>query len=208
MTTQTPTRPTDPAGRPQPHGDEDAATATSREVVAGYFAAADGVLENPHVFQLDAFDAGVGEAMDRAIAGVDTVIMGRVTYDQWAGYWPTAEDEFKDFINPVAKHVASRTRTGALAWENSRLIDGDLLDAVRGLKAQPGGRIAVSGSLSIARQLAYAGMLDELVLVVHPVLAGTGRRLTQEGDSALPLRLVRHDITEKGNAVLTYRLGA
>lgn len=74
-----------------------------REIVAGYFASVDGVLENPHVFQLDAFDDGVGAAMDRATAGVDTVLMRRVTYDQWTGCWPTAEDEFKDFINPVAR---------------------------------------------------------------------------------------------------------
>ncbi len=177
-----------------------------REVVAGYFASVDGLLENPHVFQGEAFDDGVGAAMDRATAGVDTVVMGRVTYEQWVGYWPTAEDEFKHFINPVVKHVASRTLSRELAWENSRLIDGDLLETVRALKAAPGGRIAVSGSISIARQLAYAGLLDELILVVHPVLAGAGRRLTEKGDPALPLRLVHHDITEKGNAVLTYRL--
>ncbi|HRW17278.1 MAG TPA: dihydrofolate reductase family protein [Dermatophilaceae bacterium] len=177
-----------------------------REIVAGYFASVDGVLESPHVFQLDAFDDGVGAAMDRATAGVDTVLMGRVTYDQWSGYWPTAEDEFKDFINPVTKLVASRTRTRPLDWQNSRLVGGDLLDTVRALKATDGGRIAVSGSLSIARQLAYAGLLDELILVVHPALAGTGRRLTEDGDPPLPLRLADHQVTEKGNVVLTYRL--
>ena len=65
------------------------------------------------------------------------------------------------------KLVASRTRTGPLDWQNSQLVDGDLLDTVRALKATDGGRIAVSGSLSIARQLAYAALLDELILVVH-----------------------------------------
>ncbi len=176
-----------------------------REVVAGYFASVDGVLENPHVFQLDAFDEGVGAAMDRATAGVDTVLLGRVTYEQWSGYWPTAEDEFKDFINPTPKWVASHTLRGPLEWENSRLVEGDLVEFVRGLKAQPGGRIAVSGSLSVARQLLYAGLLDELILVVHPALAGTGRRLTEDGDPPVPLELVHDDITAKGNVVLTYR---
>lgn len=176
-----------------------------REVVAGLFSSLDGVVEDPHIFQLDSFDDGVAAAMDRLLEGIDTVIMGRVTYEQWAGYWPTAEDEFKDFINPVPKWVASRTLREPLAWAGSRLIEADLLDFVREVRAQPGGGIAVTGSLSLVRQLAYAGLLDALHLTVHPVLAGTGRRLTQDGDPPLPMRLAHSEVTEKGNLVLTYR---
>lgn len=183
----------------------------SRTVTAHYFSSVDGIVSNPFEFQYDSFDDTCGALMDRAIAPVDDVILGRVTYTEWAGYWPAqapAEDaSFADFINPVRKHVASRTLSQAdLTWSNSTLIDGDLIDFVRRLKDsdESTGDITVAGSISIARQLFEAGLIDALTLTIHPAVAGHGVRFFAEGFPATRLRLLDSTITEKGNAVLTY----
>lgn len=86
-----------------------------RKVVAGLFHSLDGAVERPDKWQFDSFDAELGELMMRTIGSIDETVMGRVTYQEWAGYWPSApEEEFAAFINPVPKHVASRTLTGPL----------------------------------------------------------------------------------------------
>ncbi len=179
-----------------------------RKVTAGLFQSVDGVVESPHLWQFDAFDDGVGAAMDAVLQGVDTVLLGRTSYDEWSGYWPSAanDDEFGAFINPVRKLVASRTLRGPLAWENAEVIDGDLLDVVRALKAGDGGEIAVCGSISIVRQLLFAGLLDTLTLIVHPVVAGAGKRLFEPSDPTTRFRLVESQITPSGNAIVTYAL--
>lgn len=181
----------------------------ARRLTAHFFSSIDGVVSNPFQFQYDSFDAGVGAAMDSAIGAVDDVILGRVTYSEWAGYWPTqAPDEdasFANFINPVRKHVASRTLTpGDLAWNNSTLIDGDLLDFVRALKETEGRDITVTGSITVTRQLLAAGLVDALMLTVHPAVAGAGVHLFDETFPATRYTLLEATITEKGNALLTY----
>lgn len=135
---------------------------------------------------------------------VDDVVLDRVTYQEWSGYFPTSDDPFADFINPVRKHVASRTlAAGDLAWDNARLVEGDLLDHVRDLKQGEGRDVSVCGSISVVGQLVAAGLVDELAVVVHPVVAGRGRHL---GDEVPMTRLALLDVqrTEKGNAILTY----
>lgn len=173
-----------------------------RKVTAHLFSTADGVVDSPHLFQFDSFDTGTGEAMDAALANADAMVMGRVLYDQWSGYWPTADDEFGLFINPAAKYVASRTLSGPLAWNNSRLIEGDLVDFVRDLKETEGGDITLGG-ISVIRQLFAAGLVDALTFTVHPVLVGTGRKLFDDADITR-MELIDSRITEKGNAILTY----
>jgi dihydrofolate reductase len=175
-----------------------------RKVTAGLFHSVDGVVESPHLFQFDAFDDELGAGMDAMIKRVETVLLGRVSYQEWAGYWPTATDEFGSFINPVEKFVASKTLSGPLAWNNSRLVEGPLEDFVAELKQGDGGDIAVCGSISVVRQLFFAGLLDELMLMTHPVVAGSGRRLFEAGDPTTRLELAASTITSKGNAVLTY----
>ena len=175
-----------------------------RTLTATLFASVDGVVESPHLWQLDSFDDQVGEAMDAMISATDTVLLGRVSYEEWAGYWPTATDEFGEFINPVRKLVASRTLTGDLAWQNSALLEGDLEDAVSDLKHSEGGDIAVCGSISVVRQLLFAGLLDRLTLIVHPVVAGAGGHLFRPEDPMTRLHLHAVERTEKGNVVVVY----
>ncbi|WP_193337836.1 dihydrofolate reductase family protein [Devosia beringensis] len=179
-----------------------------RKVTAGLFHALDGVVEAPNQFQFDSFDADLGGMLGAIMGRVDTVLMGRVGYQEWAGYWPqaTADGDFADFINGVPKFVASDTLSGPLEWNNARLIEGDMLDFVRTLKAGPGGEISAMGGISLVRQLLFAGLLDELTLITHPVVAGSGRPLFEKGDPVTRLTLLGSQHTEKGNVVSTYGL--
>ncbi len=112
--------------------------------------------------------------------------------------------EFGGFINAVPKYVASRTLKGKLDWQNSALIEGELLAFVRALKASEGGEIAVMASISLVRQLLFAGLLDELTLITHPVVAGPGRHLFEPTDPTTRLTLKGSYSTSKGNVVSTY----
>ena len=179
-----------------------------RRVTAGLFHSVDGVVEAPDQFQFDSFDDQLGAMLTGVQERVDTVLMGRIGWSEWAGYWPKAEQDldFAQFINGVPKYVASSTlTTGDMAnWSNSTLIEGDVLDFVRQLKSQPGGEIAAMGGISLVRQLLFAGLMDELSLITHPVVAGEGRHLFEPGDPTTRLELVRCEGTPKGNVVQVY----
>ncbi|MGZ4662950.1 MAG: dihydrofolate reductase family protein [Arthrobacter sp.] len=181
-----------------------------RRLMAGLFYSVDGVVESPNLWQFDSFDDELGAGMGEMMGRVDTALMGRMGYEQWADYWPKAagEDAFGAFINPLPKYVASRTLSGELAWQNSHLIKEPLEDFVAGLKRSDGGEIGVFASISLVRQLLFAGLLDSLMLMVHPVIAGTGRRLFMDGDPLTRLELQDSQQTSKGNMVLTYGLRA
>lgn len=177
-----------------------------REVHASLFQSVDGVVESPDQWQFDHFDADMGAMMTEAIAPIDDVLLGRVSYEQWSGFWPTVgdDDPFGSFINPVRKHVASRTLAGPLSWENATLIPGTLESFVEELKQQNGGRIAVQASISVVRQLLFAGLLDRLTLMIHPVVAGAGRHLFEPSDPVTRLELVHSVRTSSGNVLSTY----
>jgi dihydrofolate reductase len=182
---------------------------TMRKLTAGLFHSVDGVVEGPDKWQFDAFDDELGATMGRIMGSIDTVILGRKGYEDWAAYWPKtkADQDFAGFINNVPKFVASRTLKGALAWQNSTLIEGDLEAFVRDLKNRPGGDIAVMASISLARTLFLAGLIDELTLITHPVIAGSGKRhLFELTDPTTRLDLVSSERTSKGNVVSTYAL--
>ena len=181
-----------------------------RKLTAGLFHSLDGVVEAPDQWQFDAFDDEMGAALGKTLSVTDTVLLGRVGYEAWAKDFGEGGDEFfGPFINNVPKFVASRTLKGKLGWQNSTLIKGDLDAFVRDLKSQPGGEIAVMGGISIVRQLFLAGLLDELTLFTHPVVAGAGRRhLFEAGDPVSRLQLKRSISTSKGNVVSTYGLRA
>jgi dihydrofolate reductase len=180
-----------------------------RKVTAGLFHSIDGVVEAPDQWQFDAFDAELGALLGKTLNVTDTVILGRVGYEQWSHWWPnaTADEGFAKFINTVPKHVASRTLTGSLSWQNSHLIEGDVAAFVRDLKGQSGGEIAVMAGITIVRYLFLCGLLDELTLITHPVIAGAGRRhLFQPGDDTTRLMLKDSIKTSAGNVVSTYAL--
>jgi dihydrofolate reductase len=180
-----------------------------RKVTAGLFHSLDGAVESPDQWQFDRFDDELGALLGGVLGRTDTVIMGRKGFVEWANWWPNAESDagFADFINAVPKHVATRTLTTLPDWQNSSIIAGDLDAFVRDLKTKDGGEIAVMASISVVNHLFLAGLLDELTLITHPVLAGAKyRKLFPEGTGTTRLDLVKCETTSKGNIVSTYRL--
>lgn len=175
-----------------------------RKLVSGLFISLDGVVESPNLWQFDNFDEDMENLMGAMLSQADTAMLGRVTYQEWASYWPTAEGPYADFINNAPKYVASTTLT-RVDWQNSTLIEGDVNRAVARLKAGPGANIGVQGSPTLVRSLLYAGLLDELTLAIHPIVAGQGKRLFPDGSELQRLRLIDSLITRTGAAVLTYR---
>lgn len=175
-----------------------------RKVVVYEFVSLDGIAESPGRFFADAWDDDIDANIPLVIDPQDAVILGRSTYDEWSAFWPTSDIEpFASFINPVAKHVATSTPL-AVEWENSSRIDGELLDFVRELKSRAGGDIGVHGSISVARALISAGLVDELRLVIAPIIAGEGRRLF-EPEHSMSLELIRSISTPSGYVIADYR---
>ena len=177
-----------------------------RKLTAGLFHSLDGVVEAPNLWQFDSFDDELGAALGASLGATDTVLLGRVGYEAWAKDFGESDDEFfGPFINNVPKFVASRTLKGKLDWQNSTLIKGDVEDFVRDLKQQPGKDIALMGGISLVRQMLFAGLLDELTLFTHPVIAGAGyRHLFEANDPTTRLVLKSSVVTGKGNVVATY----
>jgi dihydrofolate reductase len=153
------------------------------------------------------------DEMGRAVEGThdaDVMLFGRVTYDSFAGAWPgreaagEADAAMAKHLGDIRKIVVSR-RPLELTWRNSEQLQGDLIEQVARLKAEPSiGRIALSGSVSVVRQLLAAGLLDELHLFVHPVAAGAGLRLFGEDDAQIPLRLLSSRAFATGVVYLVY----
>jgi dihydrofolate reductase len=154
-----------------------------RKLVSHLFISIDGVVEAPNRFLRDDLYADLDHFNDETIGGQDAVLLGRKTYEEWSTFWPDSKIEpFASFINNVPKYVASQTLK-TLGWSQSRLISGNVLDEISALKAQGGKAIGVHGSTSLVQALLVAGMLDELRLVLCPVVVGQGRRLlSAQGD--------------------------
>ena len=179
-----------------------------RKIASGLFISIDGVVESPDKWQFDHFDEGMMAAMKAALDAADTVLMGRVTYEEWAPYWPTSKDEpFASFINRVPKYVAS-TKLGKVGWgrfDNISLIKGPLSDELPALKRKPGKDITVAGSPTLVRSLLQKDLLDELTLLIHPVIAGKGKRLFSDGSALKRLKLTESKTTPTGVLIATYR---
>jgi dihydrofolate reductase len=179
-----------------------------RRVVSGLFISLDGVVESPDQWQ-HGFDEEMGAAVGKFVETADTVLLGRVTYTEWAGYWPnvtSGEDVgFADWLNNSPKHVVSTTLDNVNDWQNSQLIKGDLAAAVRRLKEGGGKDISVAGSPTLVRSLLDRDLLDELVLLIHPVIAGQGRKKLFAEDAAQKnLKLVSAQPTSSGAIIATY----
>jgi dihydrofolate reductase len=176
-----------------------------RKLYVGLFISLDGVAEAPNRFVFPYFDDQVGAQIGAGMAATDTVLLGRRLYEEWSAYWPgktDADDGFAGFINGVAKVVISTTLE-SVGWQNTTLVRGDMEAAIRTLKETDGGDIAVNGSITLARSLLRCGLVDELRLLLFPVVVGSGRRLFEDLDR-IPLQLVEAKPLPTGVVSLTY----
>jgi dihydrofolate reductase len=181
-----------------------------RKIVANLFISLDGVIDGLETWHFPYFNDEMGAAVDAVFSPADTLLLGRITYDDHAAAWPEREAagdedaEFAKLLGDARKIVVSRQRP-ELTWRNSEQLQGDLVEAVTAVKNQPGqGHIAISGSISVVRQLLVAGLLDELHLLVHPIAVRQGRRLFDEGERPIPLQLISSEAFSTGVLHLVY----
>jgi dihydrofolate reductase len=176
-----------------------------RKVIAGLFVSLDGVVEAPETWHLPYFNDEMGEIVGTQAAEADAILLGRVTYQEFAGFWPNqpADDAFAAGMNASKKYVASTT-LGDAEWQNSEILRGDLGDAVRAVKALPGRDIQVIGSPTLVRSLLRQGLLDELRLLVHPIVVGSGTKLFTDEAERIPLQLTASRTLATGVLSLTY----
>lgn len=151
-------------------------------------------------------DEVMAKAMGEGMAQTGALLLGRRTYEDFAGFWPKQTDNpFTAVLDNTQKYVASTTLAEPLPWANSTLLEGDAADAVASLKEQPGKDIVVLGSGELVQSLMRRNLVDEYVLLIHPLVLGSGRRLFADGGSVSALRLVGSTTTTTGVVIATYQ---
>lgn len=156
-------------------------------------------------WQAPLVDAESGGLVFEQAKSMDALLLGRRTYDIFAGYWPTApaEMDFTRLLNRVPKFVASRTLKEPLDWEGSSVLEGELAEGVARLKERYE-RIHVIGSLDLVRSLLAQRLVDRLQLWVHPLVLGSGKRVFEGGAAPAALRLTSSRVFPTGSLQLTY----
>ena len=176
-----------------------------RKIKSYFFISLDGVVESPDKWHFPYFDDEMGEAVGAGFATADAMLMGRVLYDEWAAYWPEhSEEPFGNVMNSMKKYVVSNTLQDA-QWQNSEIVSGDEAQKLTDIKSQDGGDITMSGSGTTARWLLREGLLDELHLLVHPIVVGDGMaHLFPSDEAKIPLQLLSAETLGSGVLDLTY----
>jgi dihydrofolate reductase len=180
-----------------------------RKIVAELFISLDGVVDGLEDWHFPYFNDEMGAAVDTVLTA-DTILLGRKTYDSFAGAWPDREaagEEDADFAKKLgdARKIVVSNQKLEFSWRNSEQLEGDLVQGVAALKNEPGDtHIAMAGSISIVRQLLDAGLLDQLHLLVHPIAVRTGTRLFDDAESPVPLRLISSEAFTTGVLNLMY----
>jgi dihydrofolate reductase len=175
-----------------------------RKIVAGLFISLDGVIEGPNGWMGPWFNPELGQAVGSMMAAQDAMLLGRVTYDEFAGHWPNQVGEMADTMNGTAKYVVSGTLESA-DWQNTTLIPAASAFAeIAGLKQQPGKNIGMTGSATLVSSLLREGLLDELHLLVIPLVVGSGKRLFGAPSDKLPLKLLDSATFQTGVLHLSY----
>jgi dihydrofolate reductase len=188
-----------------------------RKVIVNEFLALDGTAQAPGGPEEDTSGGfrhggwhmpyGEGSHMAKLIDEAGGFLLGRRTYELFAGYWPNAPEEVQELAEPLnakPKHVATRTLTDPLEWENSRVLRGELPDAVAALKEEDGDDLLVLGSTVLVQSLIEHGLVDELRLLLNPVLVGGGKRIFPDDGALRRLRLLDHEVTGAGTIIARY----
>lgn len=152
-------------------------------------------------------DAVMGEEMGKGMAQAPALLFGRRTYEDFASFWPNQPEPnpFTAVLNNAHKFVASTTLEEPLPWMNSTLLKGDAAEAVAKLKEELGKDIAILGSGELVQSLMRRNLVDEYVLLIHPLVLGSGRRLFTDGGSFATLRLIDTKTTTTGVVIATYQ---
>jgi dihydrofolate reductase len=176
-----------------------------RRIKSYFFISLDGVVESPDKWHFPYFDDEMGAAVGAGFSGADALLMGRVLYEEWAAYWPEHADQpFGDVMNSIKKYVVSNSLHVA-EWHNSEVISGDVAQKLIDIKAEDGGDINMSGSATTVRCLLREGVLDELNLLVHPIVIGNGlARLFPPNEPSIPLELLNAQTFNSGVLNLSY----
>jgi dihydrofolate reductase len=182
-------------------------------IVVTEFVSLDGVVEDPGgsenfkyggwSFEISRGDEGDKFKLDEAFAS-DALLLGRVTYEGFAAAWPSRDGEFADKFNSMPKYVVSSTLKDP-SWNNSTVLDGDLAEEVAKLKEQVDGDIVVHGSVQLVQALIEHDLVDELRLMVYPVVLGSGKRIFGETSNKKTFRLADTKLVGDGVAILTYQ---
>jgi dihydrofolate reductase len=150
-------------------------------------------------------DPVMSRVQAEGMANAGPLLLGRRTYEDFSSFWPKQTDNpFTEVLDKAEKHVASTTLRAPLPWSNSTLLEGDAADAVAGLKRQPGKDLTVLGSGELVQSLRRRDLVDRYLLLIHPLVLGSGRRLFPDGGPAGPLRLVDSVTTTTGVVIATY----
>ena len=177
-----------------------------RKIIVGEFVSLDGVVEAPDAWHFPYVNDEMFESMWSGLAEADTMLLGRVTYESYAGAFANAPDDdpVAAQMNRPAKVVVSNTLRD-LEWQNSTPLPGDVVEQVTKLKEEPGGAILTTGSITLVRTLLRAGLVDELSLLVHPIVVGTGRRLFEDDGPQVRLEFVDCKVFSTGVVHQVYR---
>ncbi len=178
-----------------------------RKVIVVELLSLDGVMESPEEWAFSYSNAEMEEINASGMAASDALLLGRVTYEGLAAFWPNQSggEPMVDYINSVSKFVVSTTLKEPLGWNNSTLINGDIAEEIAKLKQQPGKDITIIGSGALVRSLLRDGLLDELRLMVHPVVLSGGKRLFEDGGDQKALRLMDSKTFSTGVVSLAYQ---
>ena len=175
-----------------------------RKIVSGLFISLDGVIEAPNDWTGPWFNPELGQAVGSFIAAQDAMLLGRVSYDEFAAFWAQQSGDMANTMNGTAKYVVSGTLKSA-EWQNSTLIPAaSAIAEIAELKQRPGKNIGMTGSATLVSSLLREGLLDELHLFVFPVVLGSGKRLFAAPGAKLPLKLIDSATFDTGVLHLTY----
>jgi len=177
-----------------------------RKIVAGLAITLDGVVEAPSTSGWMRFNDEMAAMIATGTAQADAILLGRRTYLEFAELWPKLGSEvpMADFMNDTPKYVLSKT-LDRVEWKHSTLLSGDLVAEVTKLKQQPGRNIQVPGSPRLVRSLLQAGLLDELALMIHPIVLGSGQRLFDQPTDQIRLDLLDSRALSTGVLSVVYQ---
>ena len=169
-------------------------------IVSNFFMSLDGVVEAPDQWHVPYFNDEMGAAIGQGMATNKAFLMGRKLYEEWAAFWPNSDDEFAEFLNSHPKYVVSSSLQTA-SWTNTTIVSG--AGQLREVKDATDGDLVISGSAMLVRSLLAEGLVDELRVLVHPIVVGHGARLFEDSTSHA-LELVSNDRFSTGVLNLAY----